>query len=92
LSNKWVLTAAHCCYSYWNTDDPADYMSVVIGAHAKDESENTYAIKQAIIHERYEDKTSNNNDFCLGWKIFHFCNKKSMFKNLIFLNIHFPKF
>ena len=59
LSDRWVLTAAHCCES------ASTGYSVVIGAHASNSEDHVYTIEQRIMHPNYGDSNGINNDFCL---------------------------
>ena len=58
LSDNWLLSAGHCCASSWG-------YSVVIGAHARAETDNVYAITERIRHPNYGAQNGINNDFCL---------------------------
>lgn len=59
LNNKWILTAAHCCFK------PAAAYSVVVGAFKRSDNSNVYSIRRRIIHEDYQLQAKHDNDFCL---------------------------
>ena len=59
LSEKWVITAAHCC------EHPKMNHTIVIGAHGTTDIEHMYEVKNLFQHWSYGSVNGINNDFCL---------------------------
>lgn len=64
ISNRWVLTAAHCCVNVSHVDD----IRVFMGMIDNDPRNLTqmFKVKQMIIHEDF-NQTMMNNDIALLW-------------------------
>lgn len=64
ISDRWVLTAAHCCVNVTNVDD----IGVFIGTIDNDPRVkiHMFKVKQIIIHEEF-NQTQMNNDIALVW-------------------------
>lgn len=64
ISNRWILTAAHCTKNSSGGAIPANQMFVQVGAndpgHNPAEGKR-YAVSQAIVHEGYNDQTLLND-------------------------------
>jgi secreted trypsin-like serine protease len=60
ISDKYVLTAAHCFYGV-QTSDISNYFAVVGAQYINDTNPVRYTIKSVIIHEKYNSTTYEND-------------------------------
>jgi len=64
ISNRWVLSAAHCLLS----EDPADY-TLVLGDHNITDTTEAESLQLGVVeiigHKKYNQKFTHNNDLAL---------------------------
>jgi hypothetical protein len=63
ISNRWIVTAAHCTKDNTGADIPAAEMSVVVGVNNPQNplEGKTYQVSEAIVNSGYNDQTLLND-------------------------------